>query len=47
VGIAGARVDEEATRVMADELCALRDLGIGLTPLINANCYGDDAPGYG
>jgi len=43
VGMAGTRVDVEAGRVMAGELRALRDLGIGLTLLINANCYGDDA----
>jgi len=43
LGMAGDRVDDEAVRVMADELCALRDMGIGLTLLLNANCYGDDA----
>lgn len=43
VAMAGKQVDADAAQVMADELYALADLGIGLTLLINANCYGDDA----
>ena len=43
VGVGAGGVDPDARRRMEADLVALRDLGVGLDLLLNANCYGGRA----
>lgn len=43
IGLRGGRVDEAAQRRLEQDLLALRELGVGLDLLLNANCYGPRA----